>query len=356
MMSGDTSGVGGGETVRLGGSRSAAPRRFLAVSGLVMLAGIVFFLSVLYGIGHSNGDRTDEVAFTVEEGQDIFVLAGRLRSSGIIASRWPFLFQLFREASWKRIRAGEYRLSGRMSVPEIVGKLTRGETIGKGIRVTFPEGLTAGDMADLLHGSGLPGDGFLSIVTAPGPDIRGGYPFLSDLPAGASLEGYLFPDTYFFDPTGGADGIVRKMLDGFESKAWPTLSASGKRYDDLVLASILETEVRTSGDRRLVADLFLRRLDAGMSLQSDATVRYALGEAKVKHSLEDLEIDSPYNSYKYPGLPPGPVSNPGTDAIEAALHPTPNPYWYFLNNPETGETVFSVTFDEHVANKGRNGL
>ncbi len=316
----------------------------------------LWIFSVVRGVEYSRGSERTDIVFTVEEGQDIRVLARRLHVAGIIGNEWSFLLHAYRDERWKRVLAGDYLINGSLSIPELFVIFQDGDTGNHGVRVTFPEGWTAAEMAARLGASGFSEAAFLEIVENPGNDLLSDYPFLANLPADASLEGFLFPDTYFFDPEGGPDGIVRKMLDGFESKAWPTLSASGKRYDDLVLASILETEVRTSGDRRLVADLFLRRLDAGMPLQSDATVRYALGETKVKHSLEDLEIDSPYNSYKYPGLPPGPVSNPGVDAIEAALYPTPNPYWYFLNNPETGETVFSVTFDEHVANKGRNGL
>ncbi len=148
------------------------------------------------------------------------------------------------------------------------------------------------------------------------------------------------------------------MLDGFAARAMPVFSAlsAQKRYDALVLASIVEGEVRTDADRRMVADLFLRRIASGMPLQSDATVRYALGETKVKHSLADLAVDSPYNSYTNKGLPPGPVSNPGLSSIRAAFDPLPNPYVYFLNNPETGQTVFAETFEEHVANKAKNGL
>jgi UPF0755 protein len=148
------------------------------------------------------------------------------------------------------------------------------------------------------------------------------------------------------------------MLDGFSDRVGPLLfEAEGAGgYDALVLASILETEVRTESDRRIVADIFLRRIEVGMPLQSDATVRYALGEIKIKHSLDDISVESPYNTYANKGLPPGPISNPGLVSIWAALDPAPSPYWFFLNNPETGKTVFSATFEEHIVNKAKNGL
>lgn len=329
----------------------------MAVFAVLVVAVGVYAFFVVDGVRHSHGSADDTV-FSVAEGEDARELAARLEEEGIIRSDTSLLYYLFRNADLRRrMQAGDYLVSGEMTIPEIVDLFVSGETYEYGVRVTFPEGFTAEQMAVRLSERGLPGDAFLDIVRSPDAELMREYPFLSDIPAGNDLEGVLFPDTYVFDPEAGAEGVVRKMLDGFEAKAWALLSGTGEGwYDALVLASILETEVRTTEDRKAVADLFLRRMEAGMALQSDATVRYALGETKVKHSLSDLAIDSPYNSYRYPGLPPGPVSNPGTDAIGAALHPIPNPYWYFLSNPETGETVFSVTFEEHVANKGRNGL
>lgn len=348
----ETENVPSVESVRFSVAGSIAA----ALVAVAIIAAWYAFL-VVDGARNSHGDAGDTL-FSVEEGEGVRELAGRLEEEGIIRSDTPFLYYLFRNADLRRrLQAGDYLVSGEMTIPEIVERFVSGETYEAGVRVTFPEGFTAEQMAERLDGKGFPGEAFLAIVRNPGAEFADEYPFLADVPAGNGLEGVLFPDTYILDPAAGAEGVVRKMLDGFEAKAWPFLSESGDAwYDALVLASILETEVRTTEDRKAVADLFLRRLEIGMALQSDATVRYALGETKVKHSLDDLALDSPYNSYKYPGLPPGPVSNPGIDAIEAALHPTPNPYWYFLNNPETGETVFSVTFEEHVANKAKNGL
>jgi UPF0755 protein len=247
-----------------------------------------------------------------------------------------------------------------MTIPEIAGKMVRGETERMGIKVTFPEGFTAADMAQRLSANGFSGEKFLESVKNPEDAWKTKFPFLSMLPAGQSLEGFLFPDTYFFDPKGGADRIVEKMLENFQErmKSAPDFSEKiGKaRYDALILASVVEAEVKTETDRHMVADIFLRRISVGMPLQSDATVRYALGVTKIQHSAEDISVDSPYNTYKYKGLPPGPIGNPGIVSLRAAAAPQVNPYWYFLNNPATGKTVFSVTFDEHVANKGKNGL
>jgi len=306
----------------------------------------------------SRGSDVESVTVTLGEREGTMELASDLRDRGIIGSKYAFIFHILKEGLRTNLRAGNYLLDGAMSIPEIVGKIVRGEVVEKGVKVTFPEGMTAEEMSARLSANGLSGEAFLDAVRNPDPSLRDRYPFLSIAPPSATLEGFLFPDTYFFDPDLGADSIVEKMLDGFSDRVGPLLSEAegGVGYDTLVLASILETEVRTESDRRTVADIFLRRIEVGMPLQSDATVRYALGETKIKHSLDDISVESPYNTYANKGLPPGPISNPGLISIRAALDPTPNRYWFFLNNPETGETVFSVTFEEHVANKGRNGL
>ena len=339
-----------------GGRRVLRVVLFVAAVLVIVSFSVLFF--IVRGVEYSRGSETGEIVFTVVEGEDVRMLAERLRDADIIGSEWSFLYHLSRGDARKRIQAGDYLVSGTLSIPELVERFVSGETFDRGIRITFPEGWTAEQMAERLSENGFDGAAFLALFRDPAPALRTDYAFLGNIPESATLEGVLFPDTYFFDPASGAEDVVRKILDGFEAKAAPVLSGYDGRgwYDALILASILETEVRTEADRRQVADLFLRRLEADMALQSDATVRYALGETKVQHSLDDISIDSPYNSYKYPGLPPGPVSNPGLVSIRAALDPIPNSYWYFLNNPETGETVFSVTFEEHVANKGRNGL
>jgi UPF0755 protein len=188
---------------------------------------------------------------------------------------------------------------------------------------------------------------------------------LREIPDGQSLEGYLFPDTYIFPEHATAELIVNELLENYGKRTEKLREGyektmERKRLFDwhglMTLASIVENEVRTKEDRRMVADLFIRRLEIGQSLQSDATLRYILGETKVKYSLEETRVVSPYNTYQNPGLPPGPIGNPGLESIEAVLSPLPNEYFYFLNNATTGETVFSKTFEEHVQNKSRNGL
>ncbi|HWQ60176.1 MAG TPA: endolytic transglycosylase MltG [Candidatus Fimivivens sp.] len=346
-----------GKTMRKG-RRSRAVIVVAAFLCVVAVLGAASVWFLARSVETARGTHQESVTVTLSGAEGVFTFASDLKRQGVIGSELPFLYYLFREDLRTKLKAGNYSLSGAMPIRDIVAKIVRGETVEKGIKVTFPEGMTAAEMAARLDANGLPGAAFLSLVTYPDAALRGRYPFLASLPVGATLEGFLFPDTYFFDSKLGADAIIAKMLDGFKDRAVPMLSGVpvDKRYASLILASIVEMEVRTDADRKTVADLFLRRIVSGMPLQSDATVRYALGVTKVKHSLADISIDSPYNTYANKGLPPGPVSNPGLSSIRAVLNPTPNTYLYFLNNPSTGETVFSTTFDEHVANKAKNGL
>jgi len=338
------------------------PFRALRAAGIFLCVSAILFVSGLFlltrSVDRSRGSLAETMTVSFGEHEDVLTFATELRKGGIIDSEIPFVYYILRENLRTKLQAGDYLVSGTMSIPDIVKKIVRGETVQKGIKVTFPEGLTAADMASRLDMAGLSGAEFLAAVRHPEPSLRNRYPFLATSPSGATLEGFLFPDTYFFDPKLGTEAILTKMLDGFANRVVPALSErpAGERYDLLTLASIVETEVRTDNDRRVVADIFRRRIDSGMPLQSDATVRYALGETKIKHSLADISIDSPYNTYANKGLPPGPVSNPGLSSIRAVLDPLPNRYLYFLNNPDTGETVFSETFEEHVANKAKNGL
>jgi UPF0755 protein len=216
-------------------------------------------------------------------------------------------------------------------------------------------------MAARLTAIGLPGDKFSYLVVHPLPEWRTKFDFLADLPEGASVEGFLFPDTYLFNPDASGQTIIETMLRTFGKKVnvdvRVALVAKQKSlFSAVTLASIVENEVPTEHDRRIVADLFSRRLTNGMPLQSCATLQYILGVDKKQYSYDETQTVSPYNTYLNKGLPKGPVGNPGLMSLRAVASPEPNPYVYFLSDPKTGETIFSATYDEHVAAKAAYGL
>jgi UPF0755 protein len=197
---------------------------------------------------------------------------------------------------------------------------------------------------------------------APGLDFSAEFSFLEDKPAAASLEGYLFPDTYRIYASTTIDAVLRRMLENFETKLTPALRAEIKKqdrtiYEVLILASIVEKEAPIHNaqsdnyDARVVAGIFLDRLKIGQALQSDATLSYIFRDDNPQHSGADLVIDSPYNTYKYRGLPPGPICNPGQLAINAAIYPLYTEYNYFLTPTDTREVIYARTYAEHLANK-----
>ncbi|MBP7811643.1 MAG: endolytic transglycosylase MltG [Candidatus Moranbacteria bacterium] len=334
-------------------------RLFLLSFFFALAIGSVVVLGLLEFWSGQSGTAVAEQIFTIRPGENALVVATNLDDAGIVRNRFGFLYAL---ARLKKLEggmiAGEYRLSPTLPSREIALRITTGQVLSQDIRVTFPEGFTALQMANRLTEAGLPGDMFLSLVERPSDEWRSEFPFLQSVPVDNGLEGFLFPDTYRFDRQADAESIVRIMLETFKKKAWPLFSDQtlSYAYETLILASIVETEVRSDRDRSLVAGIFLRRLAIGQPLQSDATVKYVLGLNKIQHSFEETRTDSPYNTYMHKGLPPGPIANPGLSAITATLSPVQNDTYYFLSNPKTGETVFANTFEEHVRNKAENGL
>jgi len=222
--------------------------------------------------------------------------------------------------------------------------------------VTLLEGWTRGLMKDTLEAAELDHTKFMSLSSSVN-NFQDAYDFLEDAPGSASLEGYIFPDTYFIDASTGEEGLIKKALNNFDRKLTRELreeiDRQGKTIFEVVtLASIVEREVPSYDDKQMIADIFLKRLEAGIGLQSDATVNYVTGKGLAQPTLDDLAIDSPYNTYKYRGLPPGPISNPGIDSIKAVIYPTSNDYYYFLTTKE-GEVIYSIDYEEHLDNKAK---
>jgi UPF0755 protein len=230
------------------------------------------------------------------------------------------------------------------------------------VKITFPEGLTTQDMAEILEKNGFDGKAFFDLANDISESFRKRYAFLADSQI-SSLEGYLFPDTYFFKKDLTAENIAKKMLDNFENKIDEALELEikkqNKKLSDVInLASIVEKEVPTSGDMKIVAGIFENRLSIDMPLQSDATLSYLLNDTIDSHTIEQTNIASPYNTYKNKGLPPGPIANPGMQAILATVYPQETDYTYFLTarNGVDKKVYYAKTYEEHLANKKKAGL
>ncbi|MBI2582856.1 endolytic transglycosylase MltG [Candidatus Azambacteria bacterium] len=207
------------------------------------------------------------------------------------------------------------------------------------VTLTFPEGFASRDIAARLTEAGLPGEEFLGLV-----QLR-------------RLAGRLFPDTYRFFLDSSAEDIVSRFLANFERQLTPELRAEilrqGKTAEEvLTMASLIEKEVRGPTDRAIVSGILWKRLALGIPLQVDATLAYITGKKDTRFSQAETRIESPYNTYLYLGLPPGPIANPGFESIQAALYPAPSPYLYYLSAKD-GTTIFSRTLQEHNLAKAR---
>ena len=238
-----------------------------------------------------------------------------------------------------QLKYGEYDLSPSMNMLQILDKLVKGEVIV--YKITIPEGYTYTQIAELLDKKEIAEkETFLKL--------------LEDREK--SLEGYLFPDTYEVPKQYGAENMVKVMLSNFnqiaiENKFADKAEKIGFSMEEIIiLASIIEKESKFTEERRQVSSVFHNRLKKDMKLQSCATIQYILGEPKEKLDENDLKIESPYNTYLYTGLPPGPISNPGLDSIIAALEPAEEDYLYFVLG-ENGKHIFSKTYQEHLKNK-----
>lgn len=310
-----------------------------------------------------------ETRFRIEPGAGVERITEDLADRGFVRSAFFFALALRSSGLATRLQPGEYDLAGVRDYREIIERFASGRASKPETVVRILEGWNLADIAAYLERSGLAIEkkDVYALAGVPGADYRRSpapgqaawqeFGFLTDRPAGAGLEGYLFPDTYRVFADAGASDVIRKMLENFEAKLTPDLqakiAASGRPiYDIVTMASIVEREVRTDPDRAIVADIFWRRLDIGMALQADSTVNYATGKSLPSATSDDILVDSPYNTYRFPGLPLGPISNPGSAAIKAAAEPQPNEYWYFLTDGE-GAVHYGKTLEEHNRNKAK---
>lgn len=335
---------------------------FVAAGLFVVLGLFVYFRHQLY---FSKGNNLEGGLVSIEKGDNVGVIAQKLSQKRLISQRAYFMFYyVWNNNLLHRIdpaKAGNYQILAGATIPEIARIIAQANLGALQIKVTFPEGLNMEEMASILNENGLPGNDFLKLAKIPSTELRQKFKFLEKIPEKASLEGYLFPDTYAFSKDSSAEVIVEKMLTNFGQKFSDDLAKKLENQkknlaDIIIMASIVEKETGNRTDMKNISSVFWNRIRIGQRLQSDATLEYVLGTKKIKHTIEETKFDSPYNTYQVAGLPPGPVSNPGLDAIVAAIEPGQTEYFFFLTDLNTKNTIFAKTFEEHVTNKARYGL
>jgi UPF0755 protein len=326
-------------------------RKIIALIGYFIIAVLVIFLYLDYQAGKPVSSSLESKVFVIEKGQSLKEIGENLEKEGFIKDKNIFIFYSFLKNLRKNFLPGEYELKKNYSLKEIIKILTSPPEEKK---ITIIEGLNLNEIASLFEKEILvKKEDFLTAAN----DInfwRQKYEFLKDERI-KNLEGFIFPDTYRFYLKTNPKEIIFKILNNFERKVYNEIKEEITKqnktvFEVITLASIVEKEVATEEDRKMVADIFLRRLKNNIPLQADSTINYITGKNVRRASLKDIKIDSPYNTYKYKGLPPGPISNPGLISIKAVLYPQKNQYWYFLNL-EDGTTIYSQTFKEHQENK-----
>ncbi|HOZ16594.1 MAG TPA: endolytic transglycosylase MltG [Candidatus Portnoybacteria bacterium] len=294
---------------------------------------ILFVLIFILGLINTNCSGEDKIVI-IEKGLGSDETAQVLKDNGIINNKWGFVFYLWIRGYVNHIQAGEYLLNSNMGMPEIARKIVNGEVNKNYVRITIPEGWDIKKIETRLKENRVINE---------------------DEKIPVENEGYLFPDTYYFNKNSGADVVVKKMRDNFLKKISSIskdllIDSSNRLRDAVIMASIIEKEVKTNEDKVIVSGIFWKRIENNMPLQSCATIAYILGIDKAQYTREDTRVKSPYNTYLNLGLPFGAISNPGLSSIKAAFEPQKTDYWYFLNTSD-GTIIYSRTAEEHAQNK-----
>jgi UPF0755 protein len=301
-----------------------------------------------------------ECNLSIAKGENLRNIAARLKNEEYISS--SILFQLYVKTKGleKNIKAGDYQFISPLTITNITEIITNGK-LTNNHSFLIAEGETMLEIEENLREEGLI-DASVSLKDWKIEDFleKKYFDIFSEIPLDAPLEGYLFPDSYHLPQGLKEKEILSIFIDNFVSKTEDSLFFKIKEqkrsfYEILIMASLLEKEVREETDKKMVADILWRRLDTNFLLQVDATICYAEFQSFKNCSLtrELFKLDSPYNTYLYKGLPPTPINNPGIESMQAALNPLANDYWYYMTDRETGKTIFSETFDEHLESRGK---
>ena len=319
---------------------------------IVFVVGVPVFVGTTLWVRMTDlyrGYSETEQFVEIPQGAGTADIGRRLVDAGVVKDPWTFRAAVWWTGDSRKLKAGEYRFDRPVSAVSVVEKIARGDVYGR--RVTFPEGLTILEMAKVYESHGL---GRAADFVAAARDVSR----IAALDPGArDLEGYLFPETYML-PRGIPaarliDQMVGRFLTVFTEEMRQQAMAQGRTVREVVtLASLVEKETAQPDERPLVAAVYRNRMKIGMGMQADPTVVYALqkaGRYDGNIHKQDLAFDSPYNTYRYPGLPPGPIASPGKASLEAALSPADVKYLYFVSRND-GTHVFADSLEAHNRN------
>jgi|SRR3989344_6593147 len=309
---------------------------------------VVFFLLEIYL--PKSFKENNIIYYDLEKGSGYKEVANDLEKNGIIKSSLSFKFYVLVSRNYSKLQAGNYEVSSSMSIADIVNKFSLGGIVRN--KVVIIEGWDIKDLSEDLDENHIYSKE--SFILATKKDFSDTFIFLKDKPKNMSLEGYIFPDTYYVAENSFPEELLMISLENFDKKLTPELRQEISKqkktiFQIITMASMIEKEVVSLEDKKVVSGILWKRIKEGIPLQVDATVNYVTGKHDEKAAINDTEIDSLYNTYKYYGLPKGPISNPGIESILASIYPEKSDYWYYLSADGTGNTIFSKTFEEHNA-------
>lgn len=322
------------------------------IIGSIIAVLILLVVGYIYiQIGPYNKNSKKDILVEIPNGATLTKVSSILEENKLIKNKVLFkVVSKFKEDN-NGVKAGKYLLSQKYSNSEILDVLISGKTYNDGIKVTIPEGSTYKEVIKYLTNKKIgKAEVYEELINNP-KEFYDKYKFLDEKDI-TTLEGFLYPDTYYFEKDMSEKDVISAMLKRFSEVYTPELKEKQKKMgltlqQVINMASIIEKEAVKDVDRPKIAGVFYNRLEIGMPLQSDATIQYIFDERKHIVSYSDLKIDSPYNSYLNKGLPPTPISNPGIKSIEAALEPEDNDYLYFVATVDGGNN-YSKTYDEHL--------
>ena len=319
--------------------------RLILFFSVMLVTGMIFII-LLYNYGNTPASNsTAEQVVEIKSGMTLRQVAKYLAGKNLLDEPSAFVLYTYLQGKQNRIKAGEYRFSPSIPPWKILESLTNGTAIL--YTVTIPEGYRITEIAELFEKKGLV-DRETFIAETRNEELLKSF----NITSGGSLEGYLYPDTYKFTKNAGARKIISKLTDTFRKRVQkPELMQQVKAgklsfHEIVTLASLIEKETGLGTERKLISSVFHNRLVKNMRLQTDPTVIYAMINFDGNIRKKDLSIDSPYNTYKYHGLPPGPIASPGLDSIRAALEPEHSDYLYFVSR-KNGSHQFSTNYEDH---------
>jgi UPF0755 protein len=325
-------------------------RSIIKIFLLALLTFIVasIFIKLRYNkiIKTPNSTSSDKVVVTIDKGQAVDSIINELIEKNVLKEEWKNYLKIYLKLNdlGTQIQAGTYNIPKNLNIKELIETLQNADS--QDIWITIPEGLRKDEIADILEKNfsqyesvSFSKSEFLNLTTDQN------YISQFNLPKEVrDLEGYIFPDKYAFSIESTTESVLTRMVENFVAKV-----GTEDSYEDIILASLVEREGYNSSDRPMIADILKRRLEEGWLLQVDASLLYPIKDWKYEISQVDKETDNPYNTYRYPGLPPTPICNPGLTSINAVRNPKSNDYYYYIHG-EDGTVHYAKTLSEHEAN------